>query len=32
MQQVDAAELGEDAIYPIWRLREMLRAGVQALI
>ncbi|KAG7573782.1 Tim44-like domain [Arabidopsis suecica] len=32
MQQVEAAELGEDAIYPIWRLREMLRAGVQALI
>ncbi|XP_019096773.1 PREDICTED: mitochondrial import inner membrane translocase subunit TIM44-1-like isoform X1 [Camelina sativa] len=32
MQQVEAAELGEDAIYPIWRLREMQRNGVQALI
>ncbi|KAG7584533.1 NTF2-like domain superfamily [Arabidopsis suecica] len=32
MQQVEATELGEDAIYPIWRLREMRRNGVQALI
>lgn len=28
MQQVDAAELGEDAIYPIWRLREIDRKSV----
>ncbi|KAL6338204.1 hypothetical protein AAG906_015172 [Vitis piasezkii] len=32
MQQVDAEELGEGAIYPIWRLREMQQLGVQALI
>ncbi|XP_019101290.1 PREDICTED: mitochondrial import inner membrane translocase subunit TIM44-2 [Camelina sativa] len=32
MQQVEASELGEDAIYPIWRLREMRRMGIQALI
>ncbi|CAL9223754.1 unnamed protein product [Arabidopsis halleri] len=32
MQQVETTELGEDAIYPIWRLREMRRNGVQALI
>ncbi|XP_023642662.1 mitochondrial import inner membrane translocase subunit TIM44-1 isoform X2 [Capsella rubella] len=32
MQQVEAAELDEDALYPIWRLREMLRDDVQALI
>jgi import inner membrane translocase subunit TIM44 len=32
MQQVETTELGEDAIYPIWRLREMCRNGVQALI
>ncbi|KFK40424.1 hypothetical protein AALP_AA3G372000 [Arabis alpina] len=32
MQQVDLAELGEGAIYPIWRLREMQKAGIQALI
>ncbi|VVA99892.1 unnamed protein product [Arabis nemorensis] len=28
----NAAELGEEAIYPIWKLREMQRIGVQALI
>ncbi|XP_048136553.1 mitochondrial import inner membrane translocase subunit TIM44-2-like isoform X2 [Rhodamnia argentea] len=32
MQQVDPEELGEGAIYPIWRLREMQQIGVQALI
>ncbi|XP_058101629.1 mitochondrial import inner membrane translocase subunit TIM44-2-like isoform X2 [Magnolia sinica] len=32
MQQVDAEELGEGAIYPIWRLREMQQLGIQALI
>ncbi|KAF5725996.1 Translocase inner membrane subunit 44-2 isoform 1 [Tripterygium wilfordii] len=32
MQQVDPEELGEGAIYPIWRLREMQKLGVQALI
>ncbi|KAG9154331.1 hypothetical protein Leryth_000768 [Lithospermum erythrorhizon] len=32
MQQVDPEEAGEDAIYPIWRLREMQQFGVQALI
>ncbi|KAM7254244.1 hypothetical protein ACFE04_031926 [Oxalis oulophora] len=32
MQQVDPEELGEGAIYPIWRLREMQQLGVKALI
>ncbi|KAJ0111382.1 hypothetical protein Patl1_01777 [Pistacia atlantica] len=32
MQQVDPEELGEDAIYPIWKLREMQQLGVQSLI
>ncbi|GAV67805.1 Tim44 domain-containing protein [Cephalotus follicularis] len=32
MQQVEPEELGEGAIYPIWRLREMQQLGVQALI
>ncbi|CAL1408937.1 unnamed protein product [Linum trigynum] len=32
MQQVEPQELGEGAIYPIWRLREMHQLGVQALI
>lgn len=32
MQQIDAEELGEGAIYPIWRLREMQQLGVRALI
>ncbi|CAN1766573.1 Mitochondrial import inner membrane translocase subunit TIM44-2, partial [Linum perenne] len=32
MQQVEPQELGEGAIYPIWRLREMQQIGVQALI
>ncbi|KAI5315775.1 hypothetical protein L3X38_044951 [Prunus dulcis] len=32
MQQVDPEELGEGAIYPIWRVREMQQFGVQALI
>ncbi|EOA28746.1 hypothetical protein CARUB_v10024977mg [Capsella rubella] len=32
MKQVEASELGEEAIYPIWRLSEMRRAGIQALI
>ncbi|GAY40328.1 hypothetical protein CUMW_051080 [Citrus unshiu] len=32
MQQVDAEELGEDVLYPIWKLREMQQLGVQALI
>ncbi|KAL3731091.1 hypothetical protein ACJRO7_028028 [Eucalyptus globulus] len=32
MQQVDPEELGEGAIFPIWRLREMQQIGVQALI
>ncbi|KAI4326560.1 hypothetical protein MLD38_031863 [Melastoma candidum] len=32
MQQVDPEELGEGAIYPVWRLREMQQIGVQALI
>ncbi|GLT42350.1 hypothetical protein SLA2020_163530 [Shorea laevis] len=32
MQQVDAEELGEGALYPIWKLREMQQMGVQALI
>ncbi|KAK8521784.1 hypothetical protein V6N13_021862 [Hibiscus sabdariffa] len=32
MQQVDVEELGEGALYPIWKLREMQQIGVQALI
>ncbi|XP_010528436.1 PREDICTED: mitochondrial import inner membrane translocase subunit TIM44-2-like [Tarenaya hassleriana] len=32
MQQVEPEELGEGALYPIWRLREMQQLGVQALI
>ncbi|KAK6922096.1 Tim44-like domain [Dillenia turbinata] len=32
MQQVDVDELGEGALYPVWRLREMQQLGVQALI
>ncbi|XP_071724676.1 mitochondrial import inner membrane translocase subunit TIM44-2-like isoform X2 [Rutidosis leptorrhynchoides] len=32
MQQVNPEELGEGAIYPIWRLREMQQLGVKALI
>ncbi|XP_016510879.2 mitochondrial import inner membrane translocase subunit TIM44-2 isoform X1 [Nicotiana tabacum] len=32
MQLVEAEELGEGAIHPIWRLREMQQFGVAALI
>ncbi|XP_044491811.1 mitochondrial import inner membrane translocase subunit TIM44-2-like [Mangifera indica] len=32
MQQVDPEELEEDALYPIWKLREMQQLGVQSLI
>ena len=32
MQQVDPEELGEGALYPIWKLREMQQLGVQSLI
>ncbi|EXC05426.1 Mitochondrial import inner membrane translocase subunit TIM44 [Morus notabilis] len=32
MQQIDPEELGEGAIYPIWKLREMQQLGVQTLI
>ncbi|XP_058208248.1 mitochondrial import inner membrane translocase subunit TIM44-2 isoform X2 [Rhododendron vialii] len=32
MQLEDVEELGEGAIFPIWRLREMQRMGLQALI
>ncbi|KAE8684590.1 Mitochondrial import inner membrane translocase subunit TIM44-1 [Hibiscus syriacus] len=32
MQQVDVEELGEGALYPIWKLREMQNIGIQALI
>ncbi|XWS76256.1 hypothetical protein CRYUN_Cryun01aG0159700 [Craigia yunnanensis] len=32
MQQVDVEELGEGALYPIWKLREMQQIGVQTLI
>ncbi|XP_042518122.1 mitochondrial import inner membrane translocase subunit TIM44-2-like [Macadamia integrifolia] len=32
MQQMDVEELGEGALYPVWRLREMQQLGVQALI
>ncbi|KAI9180208.1 hypothetical protein LWI28_002296 [Acer negundo] len=32
MQQVDAEELGEGVLYPIWKLREMQQLGIQTLI
>ncbi|XP_022771262.1 mitochondrial import inner membrane translocase subunit TIM44-2-like [Durio zibethinus] len=32
MQQVDVEELGEGALYPIWKLRDMQQMGVKALI
>ncbi|XP_062073474.1 mitochondrial import inner membrane translocase subunit TIM44-2 [Humulus lupulus] len=32
MQQVDPEELGDGAIYPIWKLREVQQLGVQSLI
>ncbi|WCJ38350.1 translocase inner membrane subunit 44-2 [Euphorbia peplus] len=32
MQQIDPEEVGEGAIYPIWKLREIQQLGVQALI
>ncbi|KAI7990942.1 Mitochondrial import inner membrane translocase subunit TIM44-2 [Camellia lanceoleosa] len=32
MQQVDVEELGEGALFPMWRLREMQQLGVRALI
>lgn len=32
MQLVEAEELGEGAIHPIWRLKEMQQLGVAALI
>ncbi|PSR94871.1 Mitochondrial import inner membrane translocase subunit TIM44-2 like [Actinidia chinensis var. chinensis] len=32
MQQVDVEELGEGALFPIWRLREMQQLGVKTLI
>ncbi|KAK9111780.1 hypothetical protein Scep_019299 [Stephania cephalantha] len=32
MQQMDVKELGEGALYPLWRLREMQQLGIQALI
>ena len=32
MQLVDVEELGDGALYPIWRLREMQQFGVQAFI
>ncbi|XP_077228897.1 translocase inner membrane subunit 44-2 [Tasmannia lanceolata] len=32
MQQVDVEELGEGALFPIWRLREMQQLGVKSLI
>ncbi|KAK9154930.1 hypothetical protein Sjap_002410 [Stephania japonica] len=32
MQQMDVEELGEGALYPVWRLREMQQLGIQALI
>uniref|UniRef100_A0A5B7AF01 Tim44-like domain-containing protein n=1 Tax=Davidia involucrata TaxID=16924 RepID=A0A5B7AF01_DAVIN len=32
MQQTAVEELGEGALYPIWRLREMQQLGVQSLI
>ncbi|CAI9107636.1 OLC1v1007037C1 [Oldenlandia corymbosa var. corymbosa] len=32
LQQIPVEELGEDALHPVWRLREMQQFGVQALI
>ncbi|KAI7984067.1 Mitochondrial import inner membrane translocase subunit TIM44-2 [Camellia lanceoleosa] len=32
MEQVDVEELGEGALFPIWRLRELQQLGVNALI
>ncbi|KAL7176670.1 hypothetical protein ACSBR2_030087 [Camellia fascicularis] len=32
LQQVDVEELGEGALFPIWRLRELQQLGVKALI
>lgn len=32
MQLVDSQELGEGAVYPTWKLREMQQLGIQALI
>lgn len=32
MAQVDVEELGEGALFPIWRLRDMQRLGIRALI
>ncbi|CAL5425080.1 unnamed protein product [Camellia sinensis] len=32
MQQFDVEELGEGALFPIWRLRELQQLGVKALI
>ncbi|KAK4796080.1 hypothetical protein SAY86_028406 [Trapa natans] len=32
MQQIDPEELGECAVYPVWKLREMQQIGVRALI
>ncbi|KAJ4828523.1 hypothetical protein Tsubulata_050177 [Turnera subulata] len=32
MEQVDPQELGEGAIYPIWKLKEIHQEGIQALI
>ncbi|KAF8392191.1 hypothetical protein HHK36_022533 [Tetracentron sinense] len=32
MQQLDVEELGDGAMYPIWRLREMQQLGIQSLI
>lgn len=32
MQQIDMEELGEGALYPIWKLRQMQQLGAQVLI
>ncbi|XP_065874114.1 mitochondrial import inner membrane translocase subunit TIM44-2-like [Euphorbia lathyris] len=32
MQQIDPEEVGEGAMYPIWKLREIQQLGIQALI
>jgi hypothetical protein len=32
MQQMDAEEMGEGELYPMWKLREMQQLGVQSLI
>lgn len=32
MQQMDPEDIDEDAIYSMWRLREMQQLGVAALI